>query len=427
MGLDEELAAARSRYVAARPRSRLLAQRATDVLPGGNTRSVLHVEPYPFRVATVDGPVLVDVDGNRCLDLLGDYSAGLLGHRHDVVATALRARLDAGWSFGALSEPEVALAEALTARFPSMDQVRFTNSGTEANLLAIQAARHATGRDRVVVFDGAYHGGLLYFGPSGAPLRAPFDFLVLPYNDVEAVGRAFDDHGDRIACVLVEPMLGAGGGIRGDRAFLAALRERTAASGAHLVFDEVMTSRLAIGGAQDLLGIRPDLTTLGKYLAGGSSFGAFGGSRSVMGAFDPDGGGLTHGGTFNNDAFTMAAGVAVDRVVSAPGVLADLTTRGARLQAALSDVFARSALPMSVCGWGSIMTIHPVSGPVRTPADLDHADPRWRDLLFLDLLAGGYYIAARGYLALSLDITDRHVDSFVAAVADFCDRHVALA
>lgn len=427
VGLDEELRAARARYVEARPRSRALAERARTVMPGGNTRSVLHVDPFPFRVAAIDGALLVDVDGHRCLDLLGDYSAGLLGHRPDVVAAAVRARLADGWALGAMSEAEIAFAEAVTTRFPSMDLVRFTNSGTEANLMAIQAARHATGRDRVVVFAGGYHGGVLYFGASGAPLQVPFEFARLPYDDVAAVHAEFDAHGDRIACVLVEPMLGAGGGIRGTPAFLQALRDRTTAAGAVLVFDEVMTSRLSIGGAQELLGIRPDLTTLGKYLAGGLPFGAFGGSRAVMDAFDPDAGGLTHGGTFNNDAFTMAAGVAVDRVVTSPGVLDDLTARGTRLQARLADVFAASPLAMSVSGWGSLATIHPVAGPVRSVADVEAADHRWRDLLFHDLLADGFYLAARGYLALSLDITDQHVDTFVDAVAAFCHRRADLA
>src|SRR5262249_34833439 len=147
--------------------------------------------------------------------------------------------------------------------------------------------RHVTGRSKVVVFDHGYHGGPLYFGATGAPLRLPFDYLVLPFNDVAAAEAAFADHGAAIACVLVEPMQGSGGCIPGDPAFLAALRELTAASGALLIFDEVMTSRLSVGGAQAVLGITPDMTTLGKYLGGGLSFGAFGGRADVMAAFDP--------------------------------------------------------------------------------------------------------------------------------------------
>ena len=192
--LDDAVAAARARYVADHPISEQLAERAARVMPGGNTRSVLHIEPFAFRVVGADGAYLHDADGHRYLDLLGDYSAGLLGRRAGV-ADVVRSVLDRGWSYGAMSEPEAAFAEAVVARFPSVEQVRFTNSGTEANLMALLTARHATGRDRIVVFDGAYHGGLLYFGPGGRPLRAPFEFAVLPYNDVAAVEAEFASHG----------------------------------------------------------------------------------------------------------------------------------------------------------------------------------------------------------------------------------------
>ena len=161
------------------------------------------------------------------------------------------------------------------------------------------------------MFADAYHGGPLYFGGGGAPLRIPFDYAVLPYNDVAAAEDEFADRGADIACVLVEPMLGSGGCIPADPEFVATLRRLTSEHGATLIFDEVMTSRLAVGGAQALLGVTPDMTTLGKYLAGGLSFGAFGGRADVMAAYDPArDGGLTHGGTFNNNAFTMAVGAA---------------------------------------------------------------------------------------------------------------------
>ena len=432
MLLDSALRAARDAYVRAHPTSAALAERARAVLPGGNTRSGLHVDPFAFRVAGADGANLTDVDGNVYLDLLGNYSAGLLGHRPDAVRAAVHATLERGWSLGAMSESEIAFAEAVAGRFASIEQVRFTNSGTEAAMMAVLTARHATGRTRVVVFDGGYHGGLLYFGPTGAPLRAPFEYGVLPYNDLAAVEREFSEHGERIACVLVEPMLGAGGCIPAEPAFLAALRDHTRRAGSLLIFDEVMTSRLAWGGAQQLTGVAPDLTVLGKYLAGGLSFGAFGGRRDVMAAFDPAGGGLTHGGTFNNNAFTMAAGAAVHGAMDGAGVgggaltpeaLDALRERGERFRAALAEVFTASPLAFTVTGWGSLCSIHPVAGPVRAPADLRAADPRWRDLFFHELLAAGFYFAPRGYLAPSLEVTDDDLDRFVAAVSAFCTRH----
>jgi glutamate-1-semialdehyde 2,1-aminomutase len=424
--LDDAVTEVRARYVADHPISEQLADRAARVMPGGNTRSVLHIEPFAFRVVGADGASLTDADGHRYLDLLGDYSAGLLGRRA-AVAEVVRGVLDRGWSYGAMSEPEAAFAEAVVARFPSVEQVRFTNSGTEANLMALLTARHATGRDRIVVFAGAYHGGPFYFGPGGRPLQAPFEFAVLPYNDVAAVETEFADNGPATAALLVEPMMGAAGCIPGDPAFLTALRRLTEASRTVLIFDEVMTSRLAVGGAQELLGVTPDMTTVGKYLAGGLSFGAFGGRRDLMAAYDPHAGGLTHGGTFNNNAFTMAVGAAVHESLVDADTLAAINKRGDGLRDALNATFAASPLPFTATGLGSLVNVHPVPGPVRAPADLRAADPRWRELIFHDLLDAGFYISPRGYLALSMDITDEHLDAFVDAVGQFCRRREGLA
>jgi glutamate-1-semialdehyde 2,1-aminomutase len=424
--LDVAVSAAVRRYVDQHPISRELAAAAADVLPGGNTRSVLHVDPFAFRVAGATGARITDVDGHTYLDLLGDYSAGLLG-RSDLVAEAVRDVLERGWSYGAMSAAETVFAEAIVARFHSIEQVRFTNSGSEANVMALMTARHVTGRPRVVVFDGAYHGGPLHFGDGGEGLRIPFEYAVLPYNDIASLESELDANGDRVAAVLVEPMLGAGGCIPGRPEFLAAARELTSRAGALLIFDEVMTSRLAIGGAQDLLSITPDLTTLGKYLAGGFSFGAFGGGREIMATFDPAGGGsLTHGGTFNNNAFTMAVGGAVAGLVDERS-LAAVNQRGERLRRTLNDRFDRSPVAFTATGWGSLLSIHPVRGPIERPDDLAGVDGRWRHLLFHELLSAGYYIAPRGYLALTVDVTDEDLDGFVAAVDEILECHAGLA
>jgi glutamate-1-semialdehyde 2,1-aminomutase len=204
------------------------------------------------------------------------------------------------------------------------------------------------------------------------------------------------------------------------------VRAATRAAGTVLVLDEVMTSRLSVSGAQGLLGLAPDMTTLGKYLAGGLTFGAFGGSADLMAAFDPDAGGLSHGGTFNNNAFTMAAGAAVHGIVTADGWLDALTGRGDSLRARLTEVFDASPLQFSVTGWGSLCAVHPVDGPVVAPADLAGADDRWRQLFFHDILDAGFYLAPRGYLALSAAVTDEDLDQFVDAVAAFCERHRAI-
>lgn len=409
------VADAERRYAAKRPRSAELSERASAVLPGGSTRSVLDMRPFPFRIASATGARLTDVDGHEYVDFLGDYSAGLLGHDPGPVEDAVRAALDRGWSYGAVHTDEIRFAEAVVERFPSIDQVRFTNSGTEANLMAIQLARHHTGRDRVVVCDLAYHGGLLYFGHGGEALLAPFDYQRIEFNDLAGTAAIGSD----VAAVLVEPMMGAAGCIPATETFLSALRARCDEVGAVLVFDEVMTSRMSAGGQQARCGVIPDLTTLGKYLAGGMTFGAFGGRADVMAAFDPSRGGtLTHGGTFNNNVVTMAAGAAAVRELLSADVLDALFRRGEELRRRLNEVFAASQLPLCVTGLGSLMNIHTVRGPVRSPADLAPTDTDLKQLLLHELIDRGYYLAARGYIAVSAAITDDDCDAFVAATAE---------
>ncbi len=414
--LDTALVTARQRYVDANPTSASWAARAADVLPGGNTRSVLHFDPFPFRIASAEGRHLVDVDGHRYLDLLGNYTAGLLGHSPAAVRTAAHAAIDGGWTLGAVHPNEVRLAELIVGRVASIEQVRFTNSGTEANLMALALATNHTTRSRVLVFDGGYHGGVLTFG-AAREVNVPHDWIVSTYNDLDAVDAVFDEHGDSIAAVLVEPLQGSAGCIPGDPAFLGALRRQCDASGALLIFDEVMTSRLAPGGAQELLGITPDITTLGKYLAGGFTFGAFGGRRDLMTAFDATAGGrLGHAGTFNNNVVSMAAGVATLTDVLTPAVLAATNARGERLRSELNSTFARHRVPMCVAGAGSLMNLHGTSGPVTSIDDLRLADDRWKELLFFDALDAGYYLARRGFIALSIEITDDDVDEVIAFV-----------
>ncbi len=414
--LDEALVAVRRRYSDANPVSASWAQRAADVLPGGNTRSVLHFDPFPFRVASAEGRHLVDVDGHRYVDLLGNYTAGLLGHSPAPVRTAAHEAIDGGWALGAVHPNEVRLAELIAGRFASIEQVRFTNSGTEANLMALAVATNHTDRRRVLVFDGGYHGGVLTFA-GHRDVNVPHDWIVSTYNDIEAVDSVFAEQGDSIAAVLVEPLQGSAGCLPADPEFLRSLRRHCDHSGALLIFDEVMTSRLAPGGMQELLGIIPDLTTLGKYLAGGFSFGAFGGRRHLMAAFDTNAGGrLGHAGTFNNNVVSMAAGVATLTEVLTDEVLAATNTRGERLRTSMNAAFADHAIPMCATGVGSLMNVHGTAGPVTSIGDLRGADDRWKELLFFAALDAGFYLARRGFIALSIEITDDDVDAFSAFV-----------
>jgi glutamate-1-semialdehyde 2,1-aminomutase len=415
--IDALVATAREEYAAARPKSAAWAARADEVMPGGNTRSVLHYEPFPVRVDRAERQYLWDVDGHRYIDLLGNYTAGLLGHSPSSVLEAARAALSVGMSLGGVHTTEVRLAELLVDRFPSIERIRFTNSGTEANLMGLAVATHHTARSKVVVFRHGYHGGVLAFGRDDNPVNVPHDWLLLDYNDTDRVQHAFDTHGSSIAAVLVEPMQGAGGCIPGDPDFLAALRRLCSEHGSLLIFDEVMTSRFSSGGAQRLLGITPDLTILGKYLAGGLTFGAFGGRQDVMAHFDRSAGGaLDHAGTFNNNVASMAAGVAALTEVLTADVLDDVHARGERLRVALEQTFHEQGAPLCVTGVGSLMNIHGRPAPVHTARDLADADERVRELFFFAALAAGFYIARRGFIALSLEVTDADVDAFIAHV-----------
>jgi glutamate-1-semialdehyde 2,1-aminomutase len=411
--------AATADYVTRNPKSREVAAVAARSLPGGNTRSSLWHDPFPLCMIRGEGSRLTDADGNEYVDFLGEYTAGIYGHSPGVIKTAITQALESGINLSAHNRLESQLAAAICSRFPSMELVRFTNSGTEANLMALAAACAVTHRSTILVFDGAYHGSVLNFPAGSAPLNVPHQFIVAPYNDLEATSTLIRAHASELAAILVEPMLGAGGCIPADRGFLEFVRARATEVGAVLIFDEIQTSRLSVGGRQMLLDVRPDMTTLGKFFGGGLAFGCFGGARHIMEMFDPrrpDA--LAHAGTFNNNSLTMAAGLAGVTSLLTAEALRDLNSRGDRLRNGLQQLFERTGAPFTVSGLGSLMNIHPAA-PSEQVSDL-------RKLLFFDLAADGLYIAARGLIALSLCIDDAEVTRFLSASAAFLERRRAL-
>ena len=296
--IDAALEEAKEAYVASNPLSLARYVEATAVMPGGNTRTVLHYAPFPLAMARAAGCRLWDADGAEYVDFLGEYTAGIYGHSHPAIRAALNRALDGGINYGASNLTEARFARAVCERF-GLERVRFTNSGTEANLLAISLARIATGRHKVLVFDGGYHGAVFGFAGGGSPINAPFPYVVAPYNDLDATRALIEQHADDLALVILEPMIGSGGCIPATADFLTMLRVETTRVGALLILDEVMTSRLSPGGLQAVRGIKPDLTTLGKYIGGGMSFGAFGGRADLIDRFDPRrADALPHAGTF---------------------------------------------------------------------------------------------------------------------------------
>lgn len=420
--IDAALTEAKQSFAAKRPKTRALHERAAHVMPGGNTRTVLFTAPFPIRVEKAAGAALTDIDGNNYLDLLGEYSAGIYGHSHPQILAAAHAALDIGLNFGAHHEGEVMLAETVTQRF-NLDLVRFTNSGTEANMMALSAARCFTGRKKIMPMQGGYHGGTLYFSHGASPVNAPFDCVMGHYNDVEGTRRLITDNANDLAAVILEPMLGGGGCIPATVEYLTMLREETRKRGIILIFDEVMTSRLHPGGLSAKMGIEPDLKTLGKYVGGGMSFGAFGGKRAIMDLFDPaKPDALPHAGTFNNNTLTMTVGQVAMTEIYTPEACVALNARGDRLRERLNDLFMRYQVRMKAMGQGSMITIHPASGDITSPEDLDATDKNLRQLLYLDLLEQGIYIAERGFMALSLMVTDQDCDRVVQAVEAYVNR-----
>ncbi|WYZ43384.1 hypothetical protein EsH8_VI_001083 [Colletotrichum jinshuiense] len=288
-------------------------KRSQNTLAGGNTRAVLHEEPFPLAIESGYGPYVVSVDKRKYLDLVSDYSAGLFGHSNAVIADAVSRAVSNGFNLGGVTKVEVELGERIKQRFDGIEKIRFCNSGTEANTYALATAMTFTGRKKILVFDNGYHGGTLSFSSRGNPLNLPHDFVFGKYNNIEETRRLISSE---LAAIIVEPMLAAGGQIAATRDFLLFLREAANVTGAVLIFDEVVTSRLHVNGLQGFHNIKPDMTTLGKYLGGGLPFGAFGGRSDIMALFDPSRQKLSHSGTFNNNAFTMYAALAASDLVT---------------------------------------------------------------------------------------------------------------
>lgn len=425
--LDEAVADAHAAYTARNPNSAKQYAQAAEVMPGGNTRTVLFYEPFPLTILRGQGCEVFDADGHRYFDFMGEYTAGLAGHSNRIIAEAITAAVDNGLSLSGHTRVEAEFAAIVAARFPAMELLRFTNSGTEATLLALTLARIATDRKKVMAFDGGYHGSVFVFKDAVNQINVPFDWVFAPYNDAAAAAQLIAQHADDLAAVIVEPMQGSGGCIPAEQEFLSTLRKETEKAGALLVFDEVMTSRLAPGGLQTRYGIRPDLMTLGKYVAGGMSFGAFGGRAELMRRFDPrEAGALGHAGTFNNNVLTMSAGIAAMTKVVTQDALDTVNGRGDALRARLQALCKEHHAPLCVTGIGSLFTIHGVEGPVRSNADITAQDQRIKELMFFDLLEQGIYLARRGMAALSFEVGDSACDAFASAFDQFLRRRATL-
>jgi glutamate-1-semialdehyde 2,1-aminomutase len=425
------------RYAASTPASAELYREARRHIAGGVTRTTIHLRPHPLYVTSGDGARVRDADGTERLDFIGNYTALILGHRHPAVMAAIEDQLARGTAFAAANAEEGALARELCGRIPSVDLVHFVNSGTEATMYAMRLARAHTGRPAIARFEGGYHGthdaaevsvapDPDVAGPDhapepvaetpGLPPAVLADTVVLPFNDAAATAEILRRNRDRVAGVIVDPLMSSTGLIPARPEFLHELRRVTEELGMVLIFDEVISFRVGEAGLQGRYGIRPDLTTLGKIIGGGLPVAAFGGRRDLMELLDPEReGAVPHGGTYNGNPLGMAAGLAAMRELT-PDLFVRLDEQGDWLRGQLAELFADHRVPAQVTGMGSLLNVHLTDAELVDYRSVRRSSPaRLGHRFALGMLNHGVLMASRGLGALCAPMGRGELRAFVAA------------
>ncbi len=418
-------------------RSQALFARARQLMPGGvnsPVRAFKSVGGEPFFVQRAEGAYLVDVDGNRYIDYVGSWGPMIVGHNHPAVLDAVVATARDGLSFGAPNPLEVTMAETLARLIPSCEMVRMVNSGTEATLSAIRLARGATGRARIVKFEGCYHGhgdsflvkagsGALTFGvptSPGVPKALADLTLTLPYNDFDAATALFDECGDDIAGLIIEPVVGNANCLPPREGYLQHLRELCTRHGTMLIFDEVMTGfRVALGGAQARYGVTPDLSTFGKIIGGGMPVGAYGGRRDLMQQIAPSGP-IYQAGTLSGNPVAMAAGLAMLELVQAPGFHAELERRTHVLCDGLESAAREAGVPLTTTRVGGMFGLFFSSEQVDTYAQAVGCDTAAFNRFFHAMLERGVYLAPSAFEAgfMSSAHGEREIEHTISAARE---------
>ena len=423
-------------YAKRATRSREMYERAKKVEPGGVSYRFRHFDPYPFFVKEAKGASLVDLDGNEYTDYWCTHFAMILGHAYPSVMQAIKAQAEKGWHFGLAHELEVTLSESIIRNVPSAELVRFASSGSEANLFAVRLARTHTGRKKIAKFEGCWHGA---YDPLHIAVSPPFnkpasggitqgsqeDTIVVPYNNL--TGFLERVRGEELACVILEPLLGAGGMIPAEKQFLQGLREYCDGKGALLVFDEVITGfRLGLGGAQQYFNVKPDVTVLGKIIGGGLPIGVVCGQREVMERMDHTKySGLEyayHGGTFAANAITLTAGLATIDVLEHSRVYEHIDRLGSRVRERLNMVFEENDFEAQSTGIGSLLAIHTtLKKPLKDASCYAFANHNISKRIFSFLLENGIFMLRPDNLhgALSYAHTDDDIDRLVSTIERF--------
>jgi glutamate-1-semialdehyde 2,1-aminomutase len=416
-------------------RSQELFERAGHTLEGGTTRTSVFFAPYPCYVAEGKGCRFTDLDGNARIDFLNNYTSLIHGHAYPPIVEAVARQMWKGSAFAAPSEGEVQLAALIQQRLPSMERLRFTSSGSEAVMFALRIARAFTRRRKIAKFEGGFHGShelaqvsvapsLEQAGPSDTPHSVPDsagipsdwadDVLIMPYNNAAAVERILDGHAGTIAALIVEPIIGAGGIIAPQPGFLQALRDLTTRRGILLIFDEIISLRVSLGGAQELYGIRPDMTTLGKIISGGFPMAAFGGRADILALLDPRQGApaISQSGTFNGAAVCCAAGVAGYGAIT-PVVQTHIDKLAHDLRTRANALFQRLKMRAQMVGVGSLFNLHLTDDAIVDYRSVTRGDRKTLSLLVIALMNRGIFIAPRGMGCTSSVMTPAEVDAFL--------------
>lgn len=416
-----------------REKSKVLFEKAKKVIPGGvnsPVRAGKSVGMDPPFITSAKGALIRDADGNEYIDYVASWGPMILGHAHPEVIEAVKRSAERGTSYGAPTESEVSMAEEIVDMVPSIEMIRMVNSGTEATMSAIRLARGYTGRDKIVKFDGCYHGhadsllvsagsGIATLGIPGSP-GVPEDVarhtISLPYNDLPGVEAAFARFGSEIACVIVEPVPGNMGVIIPDQSFLKGLRRITESHGTILIFDEVITGfRLALGGAQEVFGIRPDLTCFGKIIGGGLPVGAYGGKADIMSRIAPDGD-VYQAGTLSGNPLAMAAGLATLRILKRENPYAELDRKSEALFSGLEAAARHAGIPVTVNRMGSMGCLFFTSETVTDFITAQTGNPGYFRKYYKEMLDRGVYLAPSPFETSFLSLA--HTDRMIAETID---------
>ncbi len=416
-------------YADARPNSRRLHTEACKYMPGGDTRTATFFLPFPNFIKYGDGAYMYDEDGFKLLDFQNNYTSLIHGHAHPETVEAVREQIAKGSAYTAPFEKQIELSEILTQRFPSVDMIRYTNSGTEANMHALRIARAYTGKAKIIKTEGGYHGTTDVFEASvdpnikkagtldqikvipesrGVSENALKDVLVVPFNDIERTKKMIEEHHRETACIIIEPIMGSAGQITPDLEYLKFLREITTQYHIVLIFDEVVTGRLSLGGAQKFYGVTPDLTTMGKIIGGGTPVGAFGGKQEIMQMYDPREKKMYHSGTFNGNAVTMAAGLATMKAYNQEAV-DYVNGLGTLFKEGVLKIYDKLGLNMKISGAGSIYNILFTDKDVKNYRDVASAHEELNKVLYMSLLTKGVFDAERGMFCMSTAMTKEDI------------------